>query len=618
MDWLARHRAKVDCYAKEVVLEPPGQSAVVFYGKRQAVHRCLISAVTAFSLIQRGCEAYLAHVVDTREQSGRVEGIPVVREFPDVFPEELPGLPPDREVDMTIEVVPGTAPIFVTLYKMALLELEELKKQLQELLDKGFIRPSVSPWGAPVLFVKKKDGTMRICIDYRRLNQVTVKNKYPLPRMDDLFDQLQGAKVFSKIDLRSGYHQLKIASEDIPKIAFRTRYGHYEFLVMPFGLTNAPAVFMILMNKIFQPFLGQFVIVFIDDISIYSENSLEHERHLRIVLQILRERQLYAKFSKCEFWLDHVMFLGHVISANGIEVDSRKVEAVQNWPQLRSTTDIRSFLGMAGYYRRFIEGFSLIAAPMTKLLRKDVPFVWSEACQHSFDQLKEKLTTAPVLTIPSGTGGFVIYSDASLLGLGCVLMQRGNVIAYASRQLRTHEKSYPVHDLELAAVIFALKIWRHYLYGETFQIFTDHQSLKYLMTQRELNARQRRWIELLKDYDCTIEYHPGKANVVANALSRKGDGTSAYSQVSFLSLVSELKMLNIDVDEDTDRFLLATWKVRPVLREKIQQKQASDPQLMSLIDRVKLGEVTTFTLDSGVLMLNHRLCVPDVDGLKIG
>src|SRR2546430_11916502 len=320
---------------------------------------------------------------------------------------------------------------------------------------------------------------------------------------------------------------------------------------MPFRLMNAPAVFMALMNKIFQPYLDQFVIVFIDDILIYSENSELHEKHLWTVLQILRERRLYAKLSKCEFWVDHVMFLGHVISANGIEVDSRKIEAIQNWPQPQSVTDIRIFLGLAGYYRRFIEGFSLITAPLTKLLRKDVPFVWSEACQHSFDRLKEKLTTTPVLTIPSGTGGFVVYSDASHQGLGCVLMQKGNVVAYASRQLRNHEKSYPVHNLELAAVIFALKIWRDYLYGETFQIFTDHQSLKYLMKQRELNARQRRWIELLKDYDCTIKYHPGKANVVADALSRKGAGTSAYSQVSSLSLVNELRRLNIDVDEDT-------------------------------------------------------------------
>ena len=394
--------------------------------------------------------------------------IPAVSEFPDVFPEELPGLPPDREIEFTIEVAPGVAPVSIPPYRMAPLELQELKKQLQELLDKGLIRPSVSPWGAPVLFVKKKDGTLRLCIDYRKLNQVTVKNKYPLPRIDDLFDQLQGAGIFSKIDLRSGYHQLKIAEQDIPKTAFRTRYGHYEFLVMPFGLTNAPAAFMALMNRVFQPYLDKFVIVFIDDILVYSRSVEEHEDHLRTILQTLREERLYAKFSKCEFWLDQVVFLGHVISSRGIEVDPRKIEAVLKWESPTNVSEIRSFLGLAGYYRRFVEGFSILAGPITKLLRKGVDFKWDEHCQRAFMELKRRLTSAPVLTLPSGEGEFVIYSDASYQGLGCVLMQHGKVIAYASRQLRPNEVSYPIHDLELAAVVFALKIWRHYLYGETF------------------------------------------------------------------------------------------------------------------------------------------------------
>ena len=350
---------------------------------------------------------------------------------------------------------------------------------------------------------------------------MTVKNKYPLPRIDDLLDQLHGAKIFSKIDLRSGYHQLKIAQDDIPKTAFRTIYGHYEFLVMPFGLTNAPTAFMALLNKVFHAFLDRFVIVFIDDILIYSRSAEEHSNHLRTVFQILKEKQLYAKLSKCEFWLDHVVFLGHVVSGHGISVDPKKIEAITNWEPPKTVTEVRSFLGMAGYYRRFVEGFSIIATPLTKLLRKNVPLQWNDQCQKSFDELKHRLTTAPILTIPTGSGGFVIYSDASHQGLGCVLMQNGKVIAYASRQLRPHELNYPVHDLELAAVVFALKIWRHYLYGETFQIYTDHKSLKYLMTQKELNMRQRRWLELLKDYDCTIEYHPGKANVLADALSRK-------------------------------------------------------------------------------------------------
>ena len=316
---------------------------------------------------------------------------------------------------------------------------------------------------------------------------MTVHNKYPPPRIDDLFDQLQGSKVFSKIDLRSGYHQLRIKESDIPRTAFRTRYGHYEFLVMPFGLTNAPAVFMDLMNRVFRPFLDHFVVVFIDDILVYSRSESEHAEHLRMVLQTLRDQRLYAKFSKCQFWLREVTFLGHVISAEGVYVDPQKVEAVLNWERPTNVTEIRSFLGLAGYYRRFVEGFSKIATPLTRLTRKGVKFNWSHECEQSFQELKRRLTTAPILTLPSGVEGFEIYSDASKQGLGCVLMQNGRVIAYASRQLKKHEQNYPVHDLELAAVVFALKIWRHYLYGVTCRIYTDHKSLKYLFTQRELN-----------------------------------------------------------------------------------------------------------------------------------
>ncbi|KAI4295098.1 hypothetical protein MLD38_040632 [Melastoma candidum] len=268
---------------------------------------------------------------------------------------------------------------------MSLAELKELKAQLQELVTKNFIRASVSPWGAPVLFVKKKDGSMRLCIDYRLLNQNTIKNRYPLPRIDDLFDQLQGSMVYSKIDLRSGYYQIGVREEDIPKTAFRTRYGHYEFRVMPFGVTNAPAVFMGLMNQVFRPYLDQFVIVFIDDILVYSKSKDEHKEHLTIVLKTLRENKLYAKLSKCEFWLEKVAFLGHVISATGIEVDPTKVEAVEKWPRPTTISEIRSFLGLAGYYRRFVEGFSKIVTPMTKLLRKDIRFEWTDDCERCFE-----------------------------------------------------------------------------------------------------------------------------------------------------------------------------------------------------------------------------------------
>ncbi|KAH9686662.1 Endonuclease [Citrus sinensis] len=324
--------------------------------------------------------------------------------------------------------------------RMASAELKELKVQLQELVEKGFIRLSVSPWGAPVLFVKKNDGTFRLFIDYRLLNKVTVRNKYPLLRIDDLFDQLQGAKVFSKIDLRSGYHQLRIKDVDVPKTAFRTRYGHYEFLVMPFGLTNALAAFIDLINRVFRPYLDRFVIVFIDDILVYSQT--------------------------------------------------------------------------------------------------------------------------PVLTLPSGNEGFVVYSDASRQGLGCVLMQHGKVVAYASRQLKKHEQNYPTHDLELAAVVFALKIWRHYLYRATCQIFTDHKSLKYLFTQKELNLRQRRWIELIKDYDCTIDYHPGKGNVVADALSRKYSNSIAHLRVKYVPLLIELRSLRVELNANNRGALIATFRIK--------------------------------------------------------
>ena len=330
-------------------------------------------------------------------------------------------MPLNREIEFSIDLLPSTTPISKAPYRMAPTRLKELKEQLVELLDKGFICPSALPWGAPILFVKKNGGSLRLCIDYRELNRVTIKNKYPLPHIDDLFDQLQGAQVFSKIDLRSSYHQLKIKGEDIPKMAFRTRYGHYEFLVMPFGLANASVAFMDLMNRVFHQYLDRFVIVIIDDILIYSKSQEEHEEHLMIVLQILKERKLYAKLKKYECWLNQVVFLGHVISEDGIMVDSNKIETVINWDRPTNVSEVRSFLGLAVYYRRFVEGFSHIAAPLTQLTQKNVKFKWKEECEKSFQELKRRLVTALVLTIPSSTWGFVIYSDASHKRLGCVL-----------------------------------------------------------------------------------------------------------------------------------------------------------------------------------------------------
>jgi hypothetical protein len=314
-------------------------------------------------------------------------------------------------------------------------ELVELKKQLDDMLRKGLIQPSSSSWRSPVLLVDKSDGSSRLCTDYRKLNDVTIKTKYPLPKIDDLFDQLMGSQVFSKIDLRTGYHKLKICVSDLPKTTLTTHYGLYEYTIMSFGLTNAPVYFMNLMNKVFMKFLDKFVIAFIDDILIYFKSEEEHATHLKLVLESLREHQIYAKFSKCEFWLKEVGFLGHVLSTGGVSFDPKKIQSVMDWEAPTTQTEVRSFLRLAGYYRKFVEGFSSIARPMTQLLKKDKKFEWTPKCEESFQELKKRLVTAPILTMPDTTKNFDVYCDASKPGLGCVLMQEGKVIAYLSRQL---------------------------------------------------------------------------------------------------------------------------------------------------------------------------------------
>ncbi|GKA49245.1 putative reverse transcriptase domain-containing protein [Tanacetum coccineum] len=528
MDWLRRCHAVIVCDEK-LVQVPYGNETLTFCGNESSNGResrlTVISCSKAQEYMAKGCQVFLAQISAKKEEDKsegkQIKDVPIVRDFPEVFPEDLPGLPPARPVEFQIDLIPGAAPVARAPYRLAPSEMKELSEQLQELSDKGFIRPSSSPWGAPVLFVKKKDGSFRMCIDYRELNKLTVKNRYPLPRIDDLFDQLQGSSIYSKIDLRSGYHQLRVREQDIPKTAFRTRYGHYEFQVMPFGLTNAPAVFMDLMNRVCKPYLDKFVIVFIDDILIYSKDEKEHEEHLKTILELLKKEKLYAKFSKCEFWIPKVQFLGHVIDSRGIHVDPAKIESIKDWASPKTPTEIRQFLGLAGYYRRFIEGFSKIAKSMTKLTQKGIKFDWGEKEENAFQLIKQKLCSSPILALLEGSEDFVVYCDASHKGLGAVSMQREKVIVYASRQLKVHEKNYTTHDLELGSVVFALKIWRHYLYGTRCTVFTDHKSLQHILDQKELNMRQRCWLELLSDYDCDIRYHPGKANVVADALSRK-------------------------------------------------------------------------------------------------
>ena len=453
----------------------------------------------------------------------------LLTEFSDVFPDELPaGLPPQRDVDHKIELEPGSAPPTKPPYRMSPTELDELKKQLAELSSKGFIQASKSPFGAPVLFVKKKDGSKRLCVDYRALNKVTIKNKYPLPRVDELLDRLTGAKFFSKIDLRSGYHQVRIAKGDASKTAFRTRYGHFEFVVLPFGLTNAPATFMQLIQDVFRKYLDDFVIIVLDDILVYSRNEKDHHEHVRKVLQLLRQHKLYAKETKCELFQPSVNFLGYVVSADGITMDTNKVKAINDWPSpLKNITDVRSFLGLAGYYRKFVQGFSKLASPLTELLKKDTSFSWGDKEQDSFQTLKNSITSAPILSLPDPTKPYVVITDASGFATGAILQQdhgKGlQPIAFMSHKMNAAERNYPVHEQELLAVIHSLREWRHYLHGAKFEVITDHMSLKHFLTQPRLSARQARWAEFMQEFDMKITHRPGKLNQAADALSRRPD-----------------------------------------------------------------------------------------------
>ncbi|GJU03819.1 putative reverse transcriptase domain-containing protein [Tanacetum coccineum] len=404
---LAKYHALLVCDEK-VVHIPYGDEVLIIRGDNcdSGIKLNIISCTRTQKYIEKGCQVYLAQVTskkaEDKSEEKRLEDVTIVRGFPEVFPEDLPGLPPFRQVEFRIDLVLGASPV---------------------------ARAPSSPWGALVFFVKKKDGSFQMCINYRELNKLTVKNRYPLLRIDDLFDQLQGSRVYSKINPRSGYHQLRVREEDIPKTAFRTRYGHYEFQVMMFGLTNAPAIFMDLMNRVCKPYLDRFMIVFIDDILIYSKSRKEQEGHLKLILKLLKEDEFA-----------------------GIHVNPAKIEAIKDWASPKTPTEIRQFLGLAGYYRRFIEGFSKIARPMTKLTQKSVKFDWGEKEEAAFQLLKQKLCSAPILALPEGSENFVVYCDASHKGLGAVLMQREKVIAYASRQLKVHEKNYTTYDLELGKV----------------------------------------------------------------------------------------------------------------------------------------------------------------------
>ena len=453
----------------------------------------------------------------------------LINDYEDVFPDELPNeLPPKRAVDHEIELKTDARPVSISPYRLAPVELEELKKQLNELLEKGLIRPSKSPWGAPVLFVKKKDGSKRLCIDYRALNKMTIKNGYPLPRIDDILDRVSGSKYFSSIDLRSAYHQIRVAENDIPKTAFRTRYGHYEFCVLPFGLCNAPATFQTLIDSILSDLIDQGVIVYLDDILIYTKTEEEHLRILTEVLQRLREHKLYGKLSKSEFMKSEIEYLGHVLSSEGVRPTEEKVKSISNWPTPTNQKEVMQFLGLCNYYRIFINDFAKITYPLTELLSKRKEFHWNDLCDRAFRRIKEAMTNYPILKIFDPKKEVRLVTDASNFAIGgCLLQKHGTnwyPVAYRSRKLNAAEKNYPVHERELLAFIDCLKNWRHYVYGcELINAYTDHKPLLYLFSQKDLSGRQARWITLLADYNVTFNYLEGRHNILADALSRRPD-----------------------------------------------------------------------------------------------
>ncbi len=525
----------------------------------------------------------------------------LLNEFLDVFPKELPhGLPPKRNIDHHIDLIPGTSPVSIPPYRLSRSEEDEIASQLKEYLSMGHIRQSKSPWGAPVLLVKKKDGTWRMCVNYRRLNKVTIKNSYPLPRADDLIDRLHGAQYFSKIDLRTGYHQIRIAEDDVPKTAFRTRYGHYEFLVMPFGLTNAPATFQQEMNDMFRDQLGQFIIVFLDDILIYSRTLDEHCQHVRFALQTLRKHNFYAKISKCEFFKKSITYLGHLITERGVQIDPSRTEKVKLWPIPRTVRELRSFLGFVGFLRKSIRNYSQLTTPFTNLLKGQTrkstkPIPWNDLLEESFRALKEHICNAPSLLLPDPSKPFEVETDASDYAVGAVLYQDGKPVAFESKKLSSAQCRYPVQEKELFAIIHALKTWRHYLYGNRFVVTTDHQSLKYFCDQQDLMGRKARWAELIQDFDFSIRYRKGSMNTVADALSRIHE----VNMLSFTEIKSDLydhlrgKYLD-------DSFFRKFWA-----------------RAESGIDAITTASSKgTFHIANGLLYRNGKVCVPDLPEVK--
>jgi hypothetical protein len=525
----------------------------------------------------------------------------ILAEFKDCCPAELPaGLPPDRGIKpFKIDLKSNTTPFGRYGHRMTQEDTVEAGKMIKDLLQHGFIQPSQSPWGSPMFLVDKPDGTKRMVIDYRALNEATIRNRYPLPRVDELFDQLQGALYFSKIDLRTGYWQIRIDAEDVPKTAFTSRHGHYEWLVLPMGLTNAPASFMSLMENTFREELDKFVVVFLDDILIYSRTIEEHEEHLRLAFRRLRANKLYVKESKCEFFKREVEFLGHIVGREGVKMMESKVKAIIDWQAPSCQKEVEQFLGLAGYYRKFIKDFSKIASPLSELtgtLKSKRPrieagkgqkqrstskqFKWGEAQQQSFVALKIAVSAAPVLALPDQSREFIVQTDASSYATGAVLMQDfpegRRPIAFLSKKMDKAELNYPIHEQELLSIMNALRAWRHYVGGRHFTILTDHKSLQTISSHTMATQRQVRWAAAMAEFDFTIKYIKGEENVVADALSRAAAGKpEAKETVLLTSILQHYQKLR--------RVHIGTAVEMAPLPVKISDAAERDPEYAALL-----------------------------------
>lgn len=444
----------------------------------------------------------------------------VLDEYEDVFSEPN-SLPPRRQWDHAIALEPGAKPTNTRPYRYSPLQKDEIERQVNEMLAAGIITASMSPFASPVLLVKKKDGSWRFCVDYRRLNELTIKNKFPLPVVGELLDELASTKFFSKLDLRAGYHQIRMRPEDEAKTAFKTHHGHFQFRVMPFGLTNAPATFQCIMNSVFAPFLRKFVIVFLDDILVYSASWEEHLQHLKLVLEKLKEAQFFAKLSKCSFGQTSIQYLGHIISDQGVATDPDKTLVMEQWPIPTTITELRGFLGLTGYYRKFVKNYGIITKPLTQLLTKK-GFQWTEEATAAFLILKKAMTQTPVLALPDFTLPFSVETDACDSGVGAVLTQQGHPIAYMSKALGVLNRKLSIYEKEFLAVIMAIDKWRQYLQRGLFTILTDHKSLCNLADQQLSTGLQKNAMSKLVGLQFEFKYKRGVENGAADSLSRVG------------------------------------------------------------------------------------------------